>query len=169
MSEDRRRRDVLLVEDDPDDVALLSEAVAAGRGLVSLKVVGDGRAALEYLRGEGRYADAARPALVRLDWRLPALSGAEVLREIRRSPELALLPVLVLTTSASEQDVAEAYRLGANCFLTKPTGLREIAALARAFEDFWLAHAVLPGKIPSRERRKDLTSRVGDSPTPPAV
>ncbi len=141
------RREVLLVEDDPDDVAFMQDAVKAGRGLIDLKVVRDGQAALEYLRGEGRFASRTPPALVLLDWRLPRVSGSEVLHAIRADPALKLIPVLILTTSGSARDVEEAYSLGANCFLTKPTGFDGITALVASIEEFWLAHATLPGRV----------------------
>lgn len=129
-----RPLDVLLVEDDPDDVLLLREALEGGLGLARLSVAGDGTAALERLRRP------PRPALVLLDWRLPDMDGLDVLRAVRSQAALALLPVLVLTTSASVRDKADAYAAGANCFLTKPSGLDGMRSLIRAVEAFWLVH-----------------------------
>lgn len=131
-------REVLLVEDDPDDVAFLRESLKGGPGLIRLKVAADGGGGLAALRGPGR------PALVLLDWRLPDMSGLDLLREIRADAAIRHVPVLVLTTSASERDRRDAYAAGANCFLTKPTGLDAMRALARALEGFWLVHADLP-------------------------
>lgn len=145
------RREVLLVEDDPDSVLLMREAFKAGRGLVDLKAARDGVEAMSYLRGLGPFAGAARPALVLLDWRLPRKSGEDVLREIRSDPALKLLPVLVLTTSAWEKDVHDAYAAGANCFLTKPSSMADMRALAALIEDFWVLYASLPSApAPSR-------------------
>jgi chemotaxis family two-component system response regulator Rcp1 len=138
------RREVLLVEDDPDDVLLVQEALLGCAGLIDLKTVGDGLHAADYLRGRGAYAAAAKPALMLLDWRLPGKSGLELLREIRADRRLKGLPVLVLTTSASARDVEDAYRAGANCFLTKPVGLDEMTELFRSLESFWLVHCRLP-------------------------
>lgn len=138
--------EILLVEDDPDDVMLMKEALSSRGSAVVLRVVVDGAQALEYLRGRGSHAGAARPSLVLLDWRLPRLSGEEVLGEIRRDPALKLLPVIVLTTSASQADVDLAYGLGANAFLTKPTGGDNLDRLVAALEDFWLRFARLPGR-----------------------
>lgn len=140
-----RARPVLLVEDDPSDQMLMREALKGGPGLIELAVVSDGLEALAYLRGQAPHAGAPRPAFVLLDWRLPGKSGAEVLADIRADASLKALPVLVLTTSASEEDVGRAYALGANCFLTKPTGLDNLQTLVRLLEEFWLTHAVLPG------------------------
>ncbi len=138
------RRDVLLVEDDADDVMLMRAALARAAPLVGLKVAADGLEALDYLRGRGRFAGAAAPSLVLLDWRLPGKSGLDVLKEIRADTSLRRLPVLVLTSSASEKDVCDAYGAGANCFLTKPTGLDDLGALAASLADFWLSRARLP-------------------------
>lgn len=133
--------EVLLVEDDPDDVYMMRQACA---GLMELKLAGDGAEALEYLRRQGPFADARAPALVLLDWRLPRMSGEETLRALRADAALRLLPVLVLTTSNSEADVRRAYTLGANAYLTKPTGMEGLRALAGSIADFWLSRAVLP-------------------------
>ncbi|UPT72401.1 MAG: response regulator [Elusimicrobiota bacterium] len=132
-------RPVLLVEDDPSDVLLMTEALKASRGGAELLVAADGAAAMELLRGPG-----PRPVLVLLDWRLPCLSGEGVLRAIRADADLRLLPVVVLTTSASEADLRLAYSLGANAFVTKPTGLPALRALVASVESFWLEQATLP-------------------------
>lgn len=140
-------REVLLVEDDPDDVELMRGAVAAGKGRMSLKAVGDGEAALAYLRGGGA------PALILLDLNLPSMSGLEVLAELKRDARLRAIPVLVLTTSGSERDAREAYAAGACCFLTKPTGLDALRALASHIEELWFGFG-LPLPPP----------RIGESP-----
>lgn len=138
------RRVLLLVEDDPDDVMLMRAAWGKTTPPVELQVAADGLEALDYLRAKGRFAGAAPPALVLLDWRLPGKSGLEVLREVRADPLLKRLPVLVLTTSSSEKDITDAYEAGANCFLTKPSGLDSLDALAACLADFWLRWARLP-------------------------
>lgn len=139
----RGRRRVLLVEDDPDDALMMRHALAEGSAL-ELSAAEDGQEAMDYLRRQGRFAGASRPELVLLDWRLPKKSGEEVLAEIRGEPALRALPVLVLTTSESARDVRVAYELGANAFLTKPTGVAEMKRLLASIEEFWLVHARLP-------------------------
>ena len=131
-------RRLLLVEDDPSDALFMKEAFAACGIPVDLETAESGKAALARLRALGP------PALVILDWHLPGMGGDEVLSEIRRSPGLRLLPVIVLTSSQSRQDVRRAYELGANCFMTKPTGLDAIGEAACALAAFWLRQAVLP-------------------------
>ncbi|HVE13954.1 MAG TPA: response regulator [Elusimicrobiota bacterium] len=135
---------VLLVEDDPSDVMLMEEALKESGASIEFQVARDGIEAMAYLGGQGAFAGAARPSLVLLDWRLPQKSGEEVLREIRGDPALKLLPVLVLTTSASEKDVRAAYSLGANAFITKPTGMDRLRELVSLIERFWLVCASLP-------------------------
>ena len=139
-------REVLLVEDDPDDVMLMKNALESGRGLIDLKVVSDGVEAMTYLRGEGAFIGTSRPALILLDWRLPRKSGEEVLRELRGDAVLRLIPVLVLTTSGSDADIRTAYSLGANAFLTKPTGAVKLKELISLIERFWLDFVSLPSK-----------------------
>ena len=137
-------KQVLLVEDDPSDVMMMQEAFKHGRLLVELKVAVDGAEAMAYLKREGGFSGASRPALVLLDWRLPKKNGEEVLGEIRGDPGLKLLPVIVMTTSNSEADAFAAYSLGANAFLSKPTGLKELRTLASLIDGFWLTYATLP-------------------------
>lgn len=137
-------RTVLLVEDDPSDVMLMQDAFKENGAAIDLKVATDGEEAMAYLRREGPFAGAGLPSLVLLDWRLPRKSGEEVLRDIRATPELKLVAVLVLTTSASERDVTVAYSLGANTFFTKPTGLDQLRKLVSLIESYWLTFATLP-------------------------
>jgi CheY-like chemotaxis protein len=136
--------EVLLVEDDADDALMMSLAC---EGLLDLKRVEDGDKALAYLRGQPPYEGAARPAFVLLDWRLPRRSGEEVLRDIRADGALALLPVIVLTTSTSEHDVRTAYGRGANAYVVKPMGGSSLKELAASLAGFWAGHALLP-KLP---------------------
>jgi CheY-like chemotaxis protein len=137
-------KQVLLVEDTSSDVMLMQLALKKSGAPIELKVAEDGAEAMDYLRGQGRFSGAARPALVLLDWRLPRMSGEEVLREVRKDPVLRLIPVIVLTSSAAAADVRTAYSLGANAYLTKPNGLDELQALISAIAGFWLIFATLP-------------------------
>ncbi len=144
-----QRRTILLVDDDPSDALLMREAMRSGKSRAGLAVAGDGDEALAYLRGEGAFSSAPRADLVLLDWRMPKKNGAETLREIRGDTRIKLVPVVVLTTSSSEQDVEDAYALGANAYVSKPTGLSELERLVARLEDFWLECATLPCRASS--------------------
>ena len=116
---------VLLVEDNPGDVRLTKEALKEGKLLNQLSVVGDGVEALSFLRKQGIYADAPQPELILLDLNLPKKDGREVLAEIKADPNLRRIPVVVLTTSSSEEDILKIYDLHANCYITKPVDLEQ--------------------------------------------
>jgi chemotaxis family two-component system response regulator Rcp1 len=137
--------DILLVEDNPGDVRLTQEALKDGKVLNNLYVVRDGVEALAFLRREGKYAQAAvRPDVILLDLNLPRKDGREVLAEIKADPDLLRIPVVVLTTSAAEQDILQAYNLHANAYITKPVDLHQFFAVIKSFEDFWLTIVKLP-------------------------
>jgi len=136
---------ILLVEDSPTDVELTVEALEEARFANELDVVSDGVEAMAHLRQEGAYADAARPDLVLLDLHLPRKSGGEVLQEIKEDRNLRALPVIVLTTSAEEEDVEHAYRNHVNAYVRKPVDFTDFIAKIRAIEDFWIAVVTLPG------------------------
>jgi two-component system response regulator len=136
--------EVLLIEDDPGDVELTQAALAKSKLKINLNVVNDGEEALAYLRREGQYTDAVRPNLILLDLNLPGLSGLEVLSSIKRDQRLKLIPVVVLTTSDAETDIVESYQLGANCYVTKPLGLKDFAKIVNSIEDFWFTVVQLP-------------------------
>jgi CheY-like chemotaxis protein len=106
--------EILLVEDNPGDVRLTREALKEGKIRNNLNVVGDGVEALRYLRREGPYAESTRPDLILLDLNLPRMDGREVLEAVKADPSLRLIPVVVLTSSAAEQDIVRAYDLHAN-------------------------------------------------------
>src|ERR1700694_1279104 len=112
--------EVLLVEDSPGDVRLTVEACKTAKMHINLRVVYDGAEAMEYLRHEGKYADALRPDLILLDLNLPKKDGREVLGDIKGNPGLLHIPVVILTTSAAEADILRSYRLHANGYITKP-------------------------------------------------
>lgn len=136
--------DVLLVEDDPGDVLMVQE-VFEDHGLGGhLDVVNDGAAALQFLRREGPYADARRPDVVLLDLNLPKLGGREVLEQVKADPSLGSIPVVVLTTSAAEEDVLRAYTAHANAYVTKPVDWDEFTAAIRRIGHFFGDVARLP-------------------------
>jgi CheY-like chemotaxis protein len=136
--------EILLVEDNPADVELTQYMMKQGKLVVNLHVAVDGFEALALLRREGKYADTPRPDLVLLDLNLPGKDGREVLAEMKADPSLKAIPVVVLTTSQSEEDVLKSYNLGANCFITKPVGMDQFAKVVNSIEDFWFTIVRLP-------------------------
>lgn len=142
----RRPVRVLLVEDDPGDVELTREMMLQSKLLVDIDVVEDGVKALAYLRREPPYADAPEPDLVLLDLNLPLRDGREVLNDIKGDDRLKHIPVVVLTTSEAEEDVFNTYHLGANCYVTKPVGLKQFETVVQSIEWFWFAVVKLPSK-----------------------
>jgi CheY-like chemotaxis protein len=130
--------DVLLVEDDEGDILMTREAFEFYKIRNPLHVVSDGERALQYLRRTGPFADAARPGLILLDINLPRLSGLEVLAELKADPELALIPVVMLTTSQAEEDILRSYRLHANAYVSKPVDFENFMAAIRQIDDFFL-------------------------------
>jgi chemotaxis family two-component system response regulator Rcp1 len=136
--------EVLLVEDNPGDVRLTREALKDARVLNHLHVVGDGAAAMAFLRRTGIHTGAPRPDLVLLDLNLPRKNGREVLEEMKGDPSLSHIPVVILTTSQAEQDILESYRLRANAFVSKPVDLGEFLRVVQSIEQFWLEIVRLP-------------------------
>lgn len=135
---------VLLVEDDPGDVLIAREAMAAGQLDTELNVVNDGVEAMAYLRRKGDYANAARPDLILLDLNLPRMSGHEVLAEVKNDPELRRIPVVVLTTSRAPEDVNRSYDLHASVYVAKPVDFDEFTGVVKQIDDFFGAVAELP-------------------------
>jgi two-component system response regulator len=153
---------ILQVDDDPNDVFLLRHAMKKMGMENPIQVASDGQQAIDYLQGAGKFADRAKfpwPSLVLLDLKLPYVMGLEVLRWIRQQPEMALV-VVVLTASGEDADIATAYRLGANAFLTKPSEASKLEDMVEAIRDFWLNHNTLP-----RESSRDRTTARADSGT----
>lgn len=139
-----REVDVLLVEDNPGDVRLTREAFEQARLRTELHVVRRGEEALDYLNQQGNYENATQPDIVLLDLNLPGLNGLEVLEEIRETPELKTIPVIILTSSKSEEDIVRSYERHANAYLTKPVNVDKFVNLARTVGDFWLQTVKLP-------------------------
>jgi CheY-like chemotaxis protein len=133
--------EILLVEDNAADVRLTQEALKDARVANRLHVARDGVEALAMLRD--RTGTTPRPDLILLDLNLPRKDGREVLAEIKADDALRHIPVVVLTTSQAEQDVAQSYRLRANAFITKPVDIDQFFEAVRSLEQFWLAVATL--------------------------
>ena len=135
---------ILLVEDDPADVELTQYTIKKSKVLIDLQVVRDGVEALAFLRREGQYAEAPSPDLILLDLNMPRMDGRTFLSEMRADDNLKAIPVVVLTTSQTDEDILKSYQLGANCFVTKPVGLAEFTRVVDAIEDFWFTIVRLP-------------------------
>lgn len=145
LLEPPRQLDVLLVEDDPGDVLIAREAMAAGQLSTRLEVVSDGVEAIAYLRREEGYAGVRRPDLILLDLNLPRKSGHEVLADIKADPELRRIPVVVLTTSRAAEDVARSYDLHASVHVSKPVDFDDYAGVVKQIDEFFGSVAQLPG------------------------
>ncbi len=136
--------DILLVEDNPGDARLMKEALAEAKIRNRLQVVADGVGALAYLRRQEPFAGAVRPDLILLDLNLPGTDGREVLAEIKGDKDLRRIPVVILTTSRAEADIARAYDLHANAYVTKPLDIEQFITVVQSIEDFWLTTVKLP-------------------------
>jgi chemotaxis family two-component system response regulator Rcp1 len=136
--------EVLLVEDSPGDVRLTREAFKDAKVHINLHVAPDGAEAMAFLGREGKHSNAPRPDLILLDLNLPKKDGREVLEEIKGNPTLKSIPVVVLTTSGSEEDILRSYRLHANCYITKPVGLDGFLKVVKSIDSFWLSVVKLP-------------------------
>lgn len=146
---------ILLVEDTPSDVRLIREALKETPVPVEMMVAYDGVEAMEILRSS-ETSGTDRPDLILLDLNLPRKNGREVLAEVKSSPTLKQIPVLVMTSSHADEDIAQAYALNANCYITKPGDLGEYISVVRAIEDFWFLTATLPEATRSADRDTQL-------------
>ena len=138
--------DVLMVEDNPGDVRLTREALRRNGNDLRLHHAEDGISAMQFLRRDAPYDAAPRPDLILLDLNLPLMGGRDVLAAIKSDAALRSIPVIVLSTSQSDDDVAHAYDLQANCFITKPADLHEFNQVIRNIERFWLQTVCLTGR-----------------------
>jgi CheY-like chemotaxis protein len=142
-------REVLLVEDSPGDVRLTREAFRNVNTSVHLHVANDGVEAMAFLRREGADVHAPRPDFILLDLNLPKMDGREVLARIKGDDSLKTIPTVILTTSEAEADVANSYRLQANCYLNKPVRFDAFESLVKSINDFWLTKVKLPPEAQS--------------------
>ena len=141
---DARPINILLIEDNPGDVRLTIEALKDCKVSNKVHVAIDGEEAIHFLRKKGKYLEAPKPDLILLDWNLPKKNGSEVLKEIKTDEILRRIPVIVLTTSKAQQDIAKAYDLYANCYITKPVDLNQFLSAVNTIEDFWFSIVKLP-------------------------
>ncbi len=138
--------EVLLVEDSPGDVRLTREAFGEANKSIRLHVAADGVEAMAFLKRQGTHAAAPRPGIILLDLNLPKMDGREVLVHIKEDSDLKTIPIVILTTSESEVDIAKSYELQANCYLSKPVQLDAFEALVRSINDFWMTKVKLPAQ-----------------------
>lgn len=138
--------EILLVEDSATDILMTQEALNEAKLLTTLHIVEDGVSALAFLRQTGPYASAPRPDLILLDLNLPRKNGRELLAEIKDDPHLQQIPVVVLTTSNAEEDIARAYNLHANCYVVKPLDFTRFAEVIRSIRHFWFTIVTLPSE-----------------------
>jgi two-component system, chemotaxis family, response regulator Rcp1 len=143
-----RRIDILLVQDNPGDVMLITEAMAETAANPEITSVRDGIEAMKFLRGEVPFQDAPKPAIIILDLNLPRKDGREVLAEIKSDPGLANTPVIVFSGSDAPQDISTCYGLHANCYIVKPRDLFGMTETIRSLVDFWLTKVKLPSDPP---------------------
>jgi len=137
--------DVLLVEDDPGDALIVREAFDHYKIRNTLHVVTDGEQALRFVRQDGEFTDAPRPGLIMLDLNLPRRDGLEVLAELKADPALRVIPVVILTTSRSEEDVLRSYSLHANAYVSKPVEFERFMDAVRQIDNFFVTVVRLPG------------------------
>lgn len=136
--------EILLVDDNPGDVRLASEALQEAKIANHLTVAMDGSTALKILRRQSPFENAPRPDLILLDLNLPRKDGREVLAEIKQDEQLRRIPVVVLTTSQAEEDILRAYDLHANCYISKPVDFQQFMNVVQSIETFWLTVVRLP-------------------------
>jgi CheY-like chemotaxis protein len=146
MIQQIRPAEVLLVEDDPGDEMMTREAFEDNKIQNSLHVVRDGLEALDFLYKRGAYENAPTPDLILLDLNLPKYDGRQVLEKVKSDADLAMIPVVVLTTSAAEEDIMRSYKLHANAYVTKPVDLDQFIAAIRQIDDFFVTVVKLPGR-----------------------
>jgi len=137
---------VLLVEDNPGDIQLTKEALENCKMYNSLHVADDGEKALDFLYKQEGFETAPTPDLIILDLNLPKKNGMEVLQQIKTDEKLRSIPVVILTTSKAEEDIARSYQLHANCYIQKPLDFEQFIKVVRCIENFWISLVILPPK-----------------------
>ena len=138
------RIEILLIEDDPGDTLMVREAFEDNKVTNNVTCVTDGEQAIDYLLRRGDYTDAVKPDLILLDLNLPRRSGHEVLAEIKAHDDLRVIPVVVLTTSAAEEDILRSYQLHANAYVTKPVDFEQFIGVVRQIDTFFVSVVKLP-------------------------
>lgn len=142
----RENLKILLVEDSIADARLILEVFQEEKIAVNVDVVRDGEAAMNYLHKIGEYADRKQPDLILLDLNMPKKDGREVLAEVKADPILKVIPIVILTTSQSEEDILKSYDLQASCYVTKPIDLEQFSKIIKSLDGFWFAAVRFPPK-----------------------
>jgi two-component system, chemotaxis family, response regulator Rcp1 len=137
---------ILIVEDNPADARLVREVMRDSKVLNEIQWVPDGVEALAFLRRQGKYANALRPNLIFLDLNMPRKDGRDVLREVKADTELRRIPIVVMTSSQADEDIARAYDQHANCYVRKPIDFAQFHAVVKSLESFWFATVELPNR-----------------------
>ncbi|MEU4239878.1 response regulator [Actinoplanes sp. NPDC026619] len=143
-----RSLQILVVDDDDADALMISEALEQSERQTNVERVADGREALDYLRREGKFAEAPRPDLILLDLNMPRMDGRETLAAIKTDDQLKAIPVVILTTSGAGPDIVASYQQRANAYVTKPFGLDDFESTVRQIDRFYREVATLPGERP---------------------
>jgi CheY-like chemotaxis protein len=152
---EKKQINILIADDDPDDRQMTKEALEESYLLNSLRFVEDGVELMDYLHHRGKYADKSLhplPGLILLDLNMPKKDGREALREIKSDPHLRRIPVIILTTSKTEEDILRSYDLGVNCFITKPVTFAGLLEVTRSIGQYWFEIVELP-QSPGDESR----------------
>jgi CheY-like chemotaxis protein len=140
---------ILVAEDDPNDALLLRRALKKNNIDNPVQIVSDGEEAIDYLQGNGKYADRhqfPRPRFVILDLKMPRMGGLEVLDWLKQNPRFQVIPTLVLSSSKEQQDIINSYRLGANSFMVKPSNFSDLQQLVKVIHDYWVSAQKLDGE-----------------------
>ena len=151
MSPSRKPITILLADDDEEDLLMTREALEQSRLGNDLRLAYDGEELMDYLLHRGRYADPADspvPGLILLDLNMPKKDGREALTEIKANPDIRKIPVIVLTTSRTEEDVFRSYDLGVNSFISKPVTFTGLAEAMKVLGQYWFEIVELPGRSP---------------------
>jgi two-component system, chemotaxis family, response regulator Rcp1 len=138
--------DILVVDDNPADVALVTEALAGSKHHSKISSVRDGVEALAFLNRRDKFVDANRPDLVILDLNLPKRDGLAVLAAMKAGPDLRRIPVVIFSTSLLRQDILRSYEMGANCYVSKPGNLNDFFSAVKSIEEFWFGFVNLPAQ-----------------------
>tara|TARA_R100000306_G_C4272718_1_gene90992 strand:- start:46 stop:492 length:447 start_codon:yes stop_codon:yes gene_type:complete len=142
-----KKRDILLVEDNPGDVRLTVEAFKEGEIRHNVHVTPNGLEALKFLKKNDNYQDAITPDLILVDLNMPIMDGREFLKEVKQDPKLKKIPVCILSTSSAETDINDSYNLHANSYISKPMQLNDYREVIRTIAKYWLNTVDLPEKV----------------------
>lgn len=136
--------EILLVDDDEGDIKLTRRALEKDKLRINIHVARDGAEAMSFLKKEGAHAASPKPDMILLDLNMPRKDGRQTLGEIKSNDDLKDIPIIILTTSASHEDVVKSYKDGCNCFVTKPVDLKQFTKIIQTLKEFWFAVVKLP-------------------------